>query len=111
MMQHSLPLGRMRCRRQRINSLEARRRALEGVDLDQLIESAARRGARLALAELGLEDARAPQDVRDLRNLLVNWRKIRKEAVNTVISLLVKALLIFMIAVLLVFFWVVGLRG
>ena len=92
-------------------SLEARRRALEGVDLDQLIESAARRGARLALAELGLEDARAPQDVRDLRNLLVNWRKIRKEAVNTVISLLVKALLIFMIAVLLVFFWVVGLRG
>ena len=92
-------------------ALEARRRALEGVDLDQLIESAARRGARLALAELGLEDARAPQDVRDLRNLLVSWRKIRKEAVNTVISLLVKALLILMIAVLLVFFWVVGLRG
>ena len=92
-------------------ALEARRRALEGVDLDQLIESAARRGARLALAELGLEDARSPQDVRDLRNLLVSWRKIRKEAVNTVISLLVKALLILMIAVLLVFFWVVGLRG
>ena len=83
----------------------------EGIDLDHLIERAARRGARLALAELGLDDTRAPRDVRDLRNLLVSWRKIRKEAVNTVISLFVKALLIFMIAVLLVFFWVVGLRG
>ena len=70
-----------------------------------------RRGARLALAEIGLEDDYAPRDVRDLRNLLVSWRKIRQEAINTVISLLVKALLIFMIAVLLVFFWVVGLRG
>ena len=83
----------------------------EGINLEQLIERAACRGARLALAEIGLEDDRAPQDVRDLRNLLVSWRKIRQQAVNTVVSLLVKALLIFMIAVLLVFFWVVGLRG
>ena len=83
----------------------------EGINLDHLVERAARRGARLALAEIGLEDADAPQDVRDLRNLLVSWRKIRKEAINTVVSLLVRALLIFMIAVLLVFFWVVGLRG
>lgn len=83
----------------------------EGMDLDELIERSARRGARHALAELGLDDVRAPNDVRDLRNLLVSWRKIRKEAINTVISLFVKALLIFMISVLLVFFYVVGLRG
>ena len=83
----------------------------DDIDLDELIELSARRGARLALAELGLDDDHAPGDVRDLRNLLFSWRKIRREAVNTVVSLLVKAFLIFMIAVLLVFFYVVGLRG
>lgn len=80
-------------------------------NLNDLIERSARRGARLALAELGLEDARAPRDLKDLRNLLISWRKIREEAVNTLINLFVKALLIFIIAVLMVFFYVVGLRG
>ena len=82
----------------------------KGMDINDIIEKSARRGARNALAELGLEDAHAPRDLKDLRNLLTSWRKIRREAINTLVNLFVKALLIFMIAVLLVFFYVMGLR-
>jgi hypothetical protein len=68
-------------------------------DVDALIEHAARRGARNALAELGLSDTTAPQDIRDLRNLLVSWRRIRKEAYNTVITFSIRAALLIMFGI------------
>jgi len=68
-------------------------------DVDALIEHAARRGARNALAELGLNDTTAPQDIRDLRNLLVSWRRIRKEAYNTVITFSIRAALLIMFGI------------
>ncbi len=54
----------------------------ERLDVSQLIERSAKRGARLALAELDLDDARAAEDLRDLRQLLVAWRKIRRHAIE-----------------------------
>lgn len=74
-------------------------------ELDQIIEGAARRGARMALAELGLDDSQAPRDLRDLRHLLVSWRRIRREAINAVVGFSVRAILFFMVAVSALMLW------
>ena len=79
-------------------------------DLNTLIEGVARRGARLALAELGLEDHHAPRDLRDLRNLLTSWRRIRREAGDALISFGVRALLVFIVAVAAVTVFLAGFR-
>jgi len=68
-------------------------------DVEELIEHAARRGARNALAELGLNDTNAPRDLRDLRNLLVSWRRIRKEAMNTVVTFGIRTALLVMFGI------------
>ena len=67
------------------------------INLDKLIEQAAKSGARKALAELGLDDNTASKDLRDLRDLLVSWRRIRREASRSIIIFGVRAVLIFMI--------------
>ena len=67
-------------------------------DLNQLIERSAQRGARLALSELGLEDHQAPRDLRDLRNLLIAWRRIRRQALEVMLRVFVQMLLVVMLA-------------
>ena len=79
-------------------------------DLNQIIEGAAKRGARLALSELGLEDNQAPRDIRDLRNLLISWRRIRREAINAMITFSIRALLFFMVAITALVLWFGGIR-
>lgn len=79
-------------------------------ELDRIIEGAARRGARLALAELGLEDNQAPRDIRDLRHLLVSWRRIRREALHSLIGFSVRALLFGMLAISALVLWFSGVR-
>ena len=69
----------------------------QDINLDKLIEQAAKSGARKALAELGLDDNTASKDLRDLRDLLVSWRRIRREASRSIIIFGVRAVLIFMI--------------
>jgi hypothetical protein len=66
-------------------------------DWNVIIEQAAKRGARKALAEIGLDDQAACRDVRDLRELLTNWRRIRREATRSLITFGVRAILIFMV--------------
>jgi len=67
-------------------------------DLNQLIERSAQRGARLALSELGLEDHQASRDLRDLRNLLIAWRRIRRQALEVMLRVFVQMLLVVMLA-------------
>ncbi len=67
------------------------------IDLEKLIEQAAKSGAKKALAELGLNDASAKKDLRDLRDLLASWQRIRQEASKSIIIFGVRAVLIFML--------------
>ena len=67
------------------------------IDLEKLIEQAAKSGAKKALAEIGLDDASAKKDLRDLRDLLASWQRIRQEASKSIIIFGVRAVLIFML--------------
>ncbi|NNM76658.1 hypothetical protein HJG53_07065 [Sphingomonas sp. ID1715] len=58
-----------------------------------VIEEASELGARRALASLGLEDASAGVDVRELRSLLGAWRDAKKSAVQAVAGWFVRLLL------------------
>lgn len=49
-------------------------------ELDDLIEVAAERGANKALARVGLHDEHAPDDIRNLRDLLGMYRVVRNSA-------------------------------
>lgn len=69
----------------------------QDTDWNLVMEQAARRGARKALAEIGLDDQEACRDVRDLRELLTNWQRIRREATRSLITFGVRAILIFMV--------------
>lgn len=61
-------------------------------DLDDIIESAAQRGASRALAEIGLDDHRAMDDVKELRSLLSAWRDARRTAILTIVKIATTAL-------------------
>ena len=47
-------------------------------ELSILMHQAAKDGAKQALAEVGLNDPSAGQDVRELRNLIESWRSSKK---------------------------------
>jgi hypothetical protein len=81
---------------------------LERGDLELLIERTAKRGARLALAELGLDDDHAPEDIRDLRLLLTSWRRIRRQTLETLLKLSVHLILAALLAVSTVLLWFSG---
>ena len=51
--------------------------------LNDVLEAAAERGARKALASVGLHDERAVDDVRQLRDLLGMYRLVRNSALAT----------------------------
>ena len=76
--------------------------------LDVLIEKPAQRGARLALGELGLDDASAPQDLKDFRQLLTSWRRVRRETVQIAIRLGVQVMLLGMLAMATIVLWASG---
>lgn len=63
--------------------------ALEGGDLVTLraiVEEASEMGAKRMLAHIGLDDATAPQDVSELRELLQAWRDAKSSARRTVVA-------------------------
>ena len=62
-------------------------------DLDEIVEGAAKRGARKALAEIGLDDENAVKDVGELRSILSVWRDARQTALRTVVKTTTVALL------------------
>ena len=47
------------------------------------LDEAAERGAQKALAALGLSDATAGDDIRDLRGLIAGWRDAKRTVIQT----------------------------
>lgn len=62
-------------------------------ELEEILDRAARRGARAALQELGLHDESAPKDLEELRSLISSWRETRKAIWNTIIKWATMAIL------------------
>lgn len=62
-------------------------------ELEAMLDRAAKRGARMALEELGLHDDNAPKDLEELRDILSAWRETRKAVWSTVIKMITTALL------------------
>ena len=69
---------------------------LDNDELKALLVLAAKDGARQALAEVGLHDDTAPDDMRELRNLIDSWRSAKKTIGSTIIKATTTAVLIFL---------------
>ena len=64
-------------------------------DLEEMLDNAARRGAKEALHSIGLLDDDAARDIIEMRSLLEAWRDTRKSVWSTVVKLATVALLTF----------------
>lgn len=62
-------------------------------DFDELLDSAAARGAERVLAHLGLENGHAARDIRELRDLLDAWRDARRTAWQTTVKVITTGVL------------------
>jgi hypothetical protein len=62
-------------------------------DFDDLLNSAAERGAERVLSRLGLENGHAARDIGELRELLEAWRDARRTAWRTTIKVITTAAL------------------
>ncbi len=78
----------------------------ENGKIDHLIKHSAKRGARLALDELGLSDDKAAQDIKDLRLFLCKWRRIRGHIMEVAIKVMVHIFIVAMIATATAFLWI-----
>lgn len=63
------------------------------VTLRAIVEEASELGAQRMLASIGLEDARASQDMSELRELLRAWRDAKASAQKAAIGWIVRGLL------------------
>lgn len=66
--------------------------------IEELLACAAERGARKALADVGLEGKEAALDIRDLRSLIECIRFVRRTAVQTAVRLMTTGILLALIA-------------
>lgn len=66
-------------------------------EFETLLAQAAERGARAALATVGLENGHAARDVRELRDLLDAWRSARRAVWHTVLKMVTTALVVALI--------------
>ena len=64
-------------------------------ELEELLDRAARRGAKEALRSIGLLDDDAHKDITEMRSLLEAWRDTRKSIWSTVTKLVTVAVLTF----------------
>jgi len=64
-------------------------------DLEEMLDNAARRGAKEALRSIGLLDDAAARDIIEMRSGLEAWRDTRKSVWSTVVKLATVALLTF----------------
>ncbi len=67
-------------------------------DFEAMLSRAAEKGARKALADVGLEGPEAAIDIHDLRTLLASLRMARRTAWQTVVRLITTGLLLALIA-------------
>ena len=64
-------------------------------DLEEMLDNAARRGAKEALRSIGLLDDDAAKDIIEMRSLLAAWRDTRKSVWSTIVKVTTVALLTF----------------
>ena len=64
-------------------------------DLEEMLDNAARRGAKEALRSIGLLDDDAAKDIIEMRSLLEAWRDTRKSVWSTIVKETTVALLTF----------------
>ena len=64
-------------------------------ELEEMLDRAARRGAKEALRSIGLLDDDAHKDIAEMRSLLEAWRDTRKSIWSTTIRLVTVAVLTF----------------
>lgn len=63
-------------------------------ELKTMLREAAEWGAKRALADIGLHDAEAGDDVKELRGLLESWRQAKNTAWKTFVSWLTTGFLL-----------------
>lgn len=63
--------------------------------LEDMMDRAAKKGARQALCDLGLSDLDAANDIKELRGLLDSWRDTKKSIWKTLVQLGTVAVLTF----------------
>ena len=56
-------------------------------ELEDMLDRSAKRGAKLVLRELGLQDETAAVDIREIRSLLDTWRQTRLSIWNTFVKI------------------------
>lgn len=64
-------------------------------ELEDMLDRAARRGAKEVLQQLGLHDESAAEDLREMRSLLDTWKDTRRSIWNTFIKITTVAILSF----------------
>ena len=64
-------------------------------ELEEMLDNAARRGAKEALRSIGLLDDDAARDIIEMRSLLEAWRDTRKSVWSTIVKVTTVALLTF----------------
>ena len=56
-------------------------------ELEDMLDRAAKRGAKAVLTELGLHDEEASNDIREVRSLLKTWQGTRLSIWNTFVKI------------------------
>lgn len=69
---------------------------LSHAELESMLDRAARKGAKEALASIGLLDGDAHKDISEMRSLLEAWRDTRKSLWSTIIRTTTTAVLVFL---------------
>ena len=64
-------------------------------ELEDMLDRAARRGAKQALSAIGLHDTNAAKDINEMRGLLEAWRDTRKGIWTTVVKITTVGVLTF----------------
>lgn len=71
---------------------------LPETEFEALLERAAEKGARRALADVGLDGEHAAEDVYDLRSLLSALRMVRTTAIQTAVRVIVTGVMLVLVA-------------
>jgi len=66
--------------------------------LEAMLDRAAKRGAKIALREVGLHDDDARKDIIEMRNLLETWRDTRRGVWSTMVKMSTVAIITFIAA-------------
>ena len=64
-------------------------------ELEDMLDRAARRGAKQALSAIGLHDTNAAKDINEMRDLLEVWRDTRKGIWTTFVKVITIAIITF----------------